>query len=55
MLNYELRRDEGILVLTPDGALEASDSKAPTSHVDAYLELWFPITRILAVHETQST
>ena len=38
MLNYELRRDQGILVLTPDGALEASDFKTLTSHVDAYLE-----------------
>ena len=37
MLNYELRRYDGILVLMPDGALEASDFETLTSHVDAYL------------------
>jgi hypothetical protein len=38
MLNYELRRYDGILVLMPDGALEASDFETLTNHVDAYLE-----------------
>ena len=38
MLNYELRRYDGILVLMPDGALEASDFETLTRHVDAYLE-----------------
>lgn len=38
MLNYELRRYDGILVLMPDGALEASDFETLTHHVDAYLE-----------------
>ena len=37
MLNYELRRYDGILVLMPDGALEASDFETLTGHVDAYL------------------
>lgn len=37
MLNYELRRYDGILVLMPDGALEASDFETLTRHVDAYL------------------
>ncbi len=38
MLNYELRHHDGILVLMPDGALEARDFETLTSHVDAYLE-----------------
>jgi len=38
MLNHELRRDEGILVLKPDGPLEASDFLTLASHTDAYLE-----------------
>lgn len=37
MLNYELRRFDGILVLMPDGALEASDFETLTRRVDAYL------------------
>jgi hypothetical protein len=38
MLNHELRRDEGILVLIPEGPLEAADFTALASEVDAYLE-----------------
>lgn len=38
MLNYELRRYDGILVLMPDGALEAFDFETLGRHVDAYLE-----------------
>lgn len=38
MLNHELRRDEGILVLKPAGPLEAGDFTILASHVDAYLE-----------------
>ena len=38
MLNHELRRDEGILVLNPEGPLEEADFTALASHVDAYLE-----------------
>ena len=38
MLNHELRHDDGILVLNPEGPLEAADFTALTSHVDAYLE-----------------
>lgn len=38
MLNHELRHDDGILVLNPDGPLEAADFTALTSQVDAYLE-----------------
>jgi hypothetical protein len=37
MLNYELRQDEGILVLHPEGPLEATDFNLITSRVDAYL------------------
>jgi len=37
MLNHELRHDDGILVLNPDGPLEAADFTALTSEVDAYL------------------
>ncbi len=37
MLNHELRFDEGILVLKPDGPLEASDFAIVQNLVDAYL------------------
>ena len=37
MINYELRHDEGILVLHPEGPLEAADFISITSQVDAYL------------------
>ena len=37
MLNHELRLDEGILLLKPDGPLEASDFTAVQHLVDAYL------------------
>lgn len=37
MLNYELRHDEGILVLHPDGPLEAADFISITGQVDTYL------------------
>jgi hypothetical protein len=38
MLNHELRHDDGILVLNPEGPLEVTDFTALTSQVDAYLE-----------------
>ena len=38
MLNYDLRFDDGILVLKPDGPLEASDFTALAYHVDNYLD-----------------
>jgi hypothetical protein len=38
MLNYDLRRDDGILVLNPEGPLEAADFTTLASQVDAYLE-----------------
>lgn len=38
MLNYELRHDECILVLHPEGPLEAADFIALASQVDTYLE-----------------
>jgi hypothetical protein len=37
MLNHELRLDEGLLVLRPDGPLEASDFALVQHLVDAYL------------------
>ena len=37
MLNHQLRLDEGILVLRPDGPLEASDFAIVQNLVDAYL------------------
>ena len=37
MLNHELRLDEGILILKPDGPLEASDFTVVQHLVDAYL------------------
>jgi len=38
MLNHELRHDDGILVLNPEGPLEADDFTTLASQVDAYLE-----------------
>ncbi|HZM48581.1 MAG TPA: STAS/SEC14 domain-containing protein [Burkholderiales bacterium] len=38
MLSHDLRRDDGILVLMPDGPLEAADFETLAAHVDAYLE-----------------
>jgi len=38
MLNYELRHDEGILVLKPEGPLETADFTMLSSYVDDYLE-----------------
>lgn len=38
MLNYELRHEEGILVLHPEGPLEAADFTTLASQVDNYLE-----------------
>ena len=37
MLNHELRLDQGLLVLRPDGPLEASDFAIVQGLVDAYL------------------
>lgn len=38
MINYELRNHEGILVLHPEGPLEATDFIAITGQVYTYLE-----------------
>ena len=38
MINHELRHDDGILVLHPEGPLEAADFTTLAGHVDAYLE-----------------
>jgi hypothetical protein len=38
MLKHELRQDDGILVLHPEGPLEAADFTALARDVDAYLE-----------------
>ena len=37
MLKHELRQDDGILALHPEGPLEAADFTTLTSEVDAYL------------------
>ena len=38
MLNHELLEDDGILVLKPDGALQASDFEAVAGELDPYIE-----------------
>jgi len=38
MLHHELRRDQGILILKPEGALRAEDFVALAATVDPYLE-----------------
>jgi hypothetical protein len=37
MVKYELRQDDGILALHPEGPLEVADFTTLTSEVDAYL------------------
>ena len=37
MINYELRRDEGILIITPEGPLSAADFETLGQEVDAYI------------------
>ncbi len=38
MISFELLRDEGILIVEPQGSLEASDFAALTREVDPYIE-----------------
>ena len=38
MVNYELLRDEGILIIRPEGSLEASDFQKIAQDVDPYIE-----------------
>ena len=38
MLKYELLEEEGILVLKPDGALEASDFESVAGELDPYID-----------------
>jgi SpoIIAA-like len=38
MVNHELRRDAGILVLIPEGPLEAADFTVLASQIDTYVE-----------------
>lgn len=38
MIKHELHRDEGILVVTPDGPLSRADFEALAREVDPYLE-----------------
>lgn len=47
MLNHELRHDDGILVIRPEGPLEAGDFTALASQVDAYLENRYTLHGVL--------
>ena len=38
VLNHDLRRDDDVLVIKPEGPLEAADFTVPAGHIDAYLE-----------------
>ena len=38
MIDHELLRDEGVLVIRPKGALEATDFQTVTNEVDPYIE-----------------
>ena len=38
MVNHELLRDEGILIIRPEGSLEASDFQAIAQEIDPYIE-----------------
>ncbi len=50
MLNHKLRRDDGILVLKPEGPLAAADSTTLAGHVDASLEQHGTLRGVL-IHE----
>lgn len=47
MLHHELRHNDGILVIRPEGLLEAGDFTALTRQVDAYLEKRFTLRGVL--------
>jgi hypothetical protein len=53
MLNCELRHDEGILVLHPEGPLEAADFATLASQVDNYLEGHWKLRGVL-IHAKSS-
>ena len=38
MVNHELLRDEGILIIRPEGSLEASDFQKIAQEIDPYIE-----------------
>ena len=38
MLNHQLMKDEGVLVLAPDGALQAEDFLAVAAEIDPFIE-----------------
>ena len=38
MINYELRKDEGILIIRPTGSLEAADFQEIAHEVDPYIQ-----------------
>ena len=38
MLNHELLKDEGILIVTPDGPLESSDFARLAKKIDPFIE-----------------
>jgi stage II sporulation SpoAA-like protein len=50
MLNHELRRDGGILVLKPEGPLAAADATTLASRVDAHLQPHGTLRGVL-IHE----
>lgn len=50
MLNHEVRRDDGILVLKPEGPLAVADFATLASHDDAYLEQHGALRGVL-IHE----
>jgi hypothetical protein len=52
MLSHDLRRDQGILVLKPDGPLSAADFTTLASHVDAYLEQNGTLQGVLVLADT---
>ena len=52
MLNYDLRFDEQILVLNPEGPLEAADFVTLTGVVDAYLKRQVKLRSVL-IHASE--
>ncbi len=38
MVNHELLRDDGILIIRPEGSLEAADFQAIAQDVDPYIQ-----------------
>ena len=52
MIKHELMSDEGILIVSPEGRLEASDFESLALEVDPYIEARGHLTGLMILSET---